>query len=171
MREFCLFRLPKKMAAVACVLLGWECVGVVDFDHWDMVQVPSELLHRFSRGEKWITRQPSRQSAHQPGYPGSGAVYEPWPASADACDSEFCIRDCYSTASYLVLAAATGNTKAVRAVASANGDNAIAIAIPCHRIIESNGDLGGYGGGKFIKNVCGSLSKVARLHQPENCTK
>lgn len=56
-----------------------------------------------------------------------------------------------STASYLELADATGNTQAVRAVASANGANAIAIAIPCHRIIESNGDLGGYGGGISIK--------------------
>jgi AraC family transcriptional regulator of adaptative response/methylated-DNA-[protein]-cysteine methyltransferase len=36
---------------------------------------------------------------------------------------------------------------AVRAVASANGRNRIAIIIPCHRIIGENGDLTGYGGG------------------------
>ena len=52
-----------------------------------------------------------------------------------------------TTASYLELAQNIGNEKAVRAVASANGANAIAILIPCHRIIGSNGDLVGYAGG------------------------
>jgi methylated-DNA-[protein]-cysteine S-methyltransferase len=52
-----------------------------------------------------------------------------------------------ATASYLELARSVGNEKAVRAVASANGVNAIAILIPCHRIIGSNGALVGYAGG------------------------
>lgn len=51
------------------------------------------------------------------------------------------------TASYLDLAKSINNEKAVRAVASANGANSIGLIIPCHRIIESNGGLGGYGGG------------------------
>ncbi len=51
------------------------------------------------------------------------------------------------TASYLDIAKSINNPKAVRAVASANGANSIALIIPCHRIIESNGGLGGYGGG------------------------
>lgn len=51
------------------------------------------------------------------------------------------------TVSYLDLAQKIGNKKAVRAVASANGANAISVIIPCHRIIESNGGLGGYAGG------------------------
>ena len=50
-------------------------------------------------------------------------------------------------ASYLELSKNIGNEKAVRAVASANGANAIGILIPCHRIIGSNGDLVGYAGG------------------------
>ena len=52
-----------------------------------------------------------------------------------------------TTASYLELSRNIGNEKAVRAVASANGANAISILIPCHRIIGSNGDLVGYAGG------------------------
>ena len=52
-----------------------------------------------------------------------------------------------TTASYLELAKNIGNDKAVRAVASANGANAISILIPCHRIIGSNGELVGYAGG------------------------
>jgi len=55
------------------------------------------------------------------------------------------------TASYLDLAKRIGNQKAVRAVASANGANSIGLIIPCHRIIETNGGLGGYGGGLPVK--------------------
>ncbi len=56
-----------------------------------------------------------------------------------------------TTASYLELAKRIGNEKAVRAVASANGANSIAILVPCHRIIGSNGDLVGYAGGLSAK--------------------
>ena len=52
-----------------------------------------------------------------------------------------------TTSSYLQLAKYINNEKAVRAVAGANGANAIAIIIPCHRIISSNGELVGYAGG------------------------
>ena len=51
------------------------------------------------------------------------------------------------TWSYAELARAVGNDKAVRAVASANGANGLAIVIPCHRVIASDGGLGGYAGG------------------------
>jgi methylated-DNA-[protein]-cysteine S-methyltransferase len=51
------------------------------------------------------------------------------------------------TWSYAALAASIGNDKAVRAVASANGANGLAIVIPCHRVIGSDGGLGGYAGG------------------------
>jgi methylated-DNA-[protein]-cysteine S-methyltransferase len=56
-----------------------------------------------------------------------------------------------STSSYLQLANDIGEKKAVRAVASANGANSIGIIIPCHRIIGSNGELTGYGGGLLLK--------------------
>lgn len=51
------------------------------------------------------------------------------------------------TESYGDLARMMGKDRAVRAVASANGANGISILIPCHRIIGSRGDLGGYAGG------------------------
>lgn len=51
------------------------------------------------------------------------------------------------TRSYLSQATAIGNQKACRAVANANGANQIAIVIPCHRIINSSGKLGGYKAG------------------------
>lgn len=55
------------------------------------------------------------------------------------------------TISYLELARKTGDTKATRAVANANGKNNIAIIVPCHRVIGSNRDLVGYAGGLWRK--------------------
>jgi len=51
------------------------------------------------------------------------------------------------TRSYAQIAAAIGQPTAVRAVGSANGDNHVAVLIPCHRVIRSDGSLGGYAGG------------------------
>jgi AraC family transcriptional regulator of adaptative response/methylated-DNA-[protein]-cysteine methyltransferase len=51
------------------------------------------------------------------------------------------------TCSYQALANHVGSPQAVRAVGQANGMNPIAIVIPCHRVINSSGALGGYGGG------------------------
>src|SRR3954447_16683650 len=48
------------------------------------------------------------------------------------------------TRSYAEIAAAIGAPKAVRAVGSANGDNHVCVLIPCHRVIRSDGSLGGY---------------------------
>ncbi len=56
-----------------------------------------------------------------------------------------------TTASYLDLAKIINNEKAVRAVATANGANAIALVVPCHRIIGNDGKLVGYGGGLSTK--------------------
>ena len=64
-----------------------------------------------------------------------------------------------TTTSYLELSKSIGNAKAVRAVANANGANAIGIIVPCHRIIGSNGELTGYAGG---------LDKKKKLLELEN---
>lgn len=55
------------------------------------------------------------------------------------------------TTSYQSIANALGNPKAVRAVGAANGQNPISIIAPCHRIIGSDGNLIGYGGGLWRK--------------------
>ena len=51
------------------------------------------------------------------------------------------------TCSYADQAKAIGKPTAFRAVANANGMNPLGIIIPCHRVINTNGELGGYGGG------------------------
>jgi methylated-DNA-[protein]-cysteine S-methyltransferase len=63
------------------------------------------------------------------------------------------------TISYLELAKAIENREAVRAVGRANGANALAIIIPCHRVIASDGSLGGYGGGLPLKEHLLALEK------------
>jgi len=64
-----------------------------------------------------------------------------------------------TTSTYLQLAKDIHNEKAVRAVANANGANSIGIIIPCHRIIGSNGELVGYGGGLPVKKRLLKLEK------------
>lgn len=71
------------------------------------------------------------------------------------------------TASYKEQAIKIGNPKAVRAVASANGHNRVAIVIPCHRVIGSDGSLTGYAGGldrkKWLLELEGSYKKPNQL--------
>jgi O-6-methylguanine DNA methyltransferase len=55
------------------------------------------------------------------------------------------------TRSYKEIAQAIGHPKAFRAVGNANGQNSIPLIVPCHRVIESNGGLGGFGHGVKVK--------------------
>ncbi|WP_295531884.1 methylated-DNA--[protein]-cysteine S-methyltransferase, partial [Novosphingobium sp. Chol11] len=55
------------------------------------------------------------------------------------------------TRTYAQLAAVVGNPGAVRAAGSANGANHVSVLIPCHRVIRTDGSLGGYAWGLAIK--------------------
>ena len=66
------------------------------------------------------------------------------------------------TISYLELAKRIKNPAAVRAVGMANGANPIAIIVPCHRVIGSNGALTGFGGGLPTKRALLELEKGQR---------
>jgi len=70
--------------------------------------------------------------------PGTDFQQQVWSALRDIPYGE--------TRSYEDIARAIDNPKAVRAVGRANGDNRIPIVIPCHRVVRSDGSLGGYGG-------------------------
>ena len=76
-------------------------------------------------------------------YPGSDFQRSVWNALRRIPYGETC--------SYEALAAAVGRAGAQRAVGKANGDNRIAIVIPCHRVIRKDGTLCGYGGGLWRK--------------------
>ena len=64
------------------------------------------------------------------------------------------------TETYLGLSKKLGNAKAIRAIASANGANALGIIVPCHRVIGSKGELVGYAGGLPVKRDLLKLEKV-----------
>ena len=64
------------------------------------------------------------------------------------------------TISYAELAKRFGNEKAYRACANANAANNLSIIIPCHRVIHSNGELGGYAGGIERKKMLLELEKA-----------
>lgn len=65
--------------------------------------------------------------------------------------------------SYLDQSRMVGDELAIRAVAQANGQNPIAIIIPCHRVINASGKLGGFGGGLLRKQFLLDLERGDRL--------
>lgn len=71
------------------------------------------------------------------------------------------------TETYLGLSKKLKNEKAIRAVASANGANAISIIVPCHRIIGSDGSLVGYAGGLPVKKKLLEVEGFIRQKQLE----
>ncbi len=68
------------------------------------------------------------------------------------------------TCSYKQIAEKIKNDKAVRAVGSANGKNPLFIIVPCHRVIASDGTLGGYSGGIEVKMKLLNLEKKVFLN-------
>src|SRR5439155_7293349 len=72
------------------------------------------------------------------------------------------------TRSYQELAEDIGTVNGQRAVGHANGLNRIAIVIPCHRVVNKDGQLGGYGGGlwrkRFLLDLERSHSSSGELH-------
>lgn len=72
------------------------------------------------------------------------------------------------TRSYEDIARAIGNPKAVRAVGTTNGLNRIAIIIPCHRVVNKGGTLGGYGGGLWRKRLLLALEQGKQIEQQQS---
>ena len=89
-------------------------------------------------------------------YPGSPFQVKVWNALRDIPYGE--------TISYEVLATRVGSPTGQRAAGHANGQNPLAIIIPCHRVINKDGKLGGYGGGLWRKRL---LLDVERTLEPD----
>ena len=66
-----------------------------------------------------------------------------------------------TTASYAAVAALAGNPKAVRAVGSACATNPLPVVVPCHRVVRSDGAMGGYLGGVEAKRTLLALEAAA----------
>jgi len=65
------------------------------------------------------------------------------------------------TESYAEVAEAAGSPRAMRAVGSACANNPVPLVIPCHRVVRSDGTLGGYGGGLKIKSTLLEMEEKA----------
>ena len=104
-------------------------------EHPYLTQLSAELTEYFAG-----TRTTFTVPVHAP---GSAFEERVWRALQDIPFGE--------TRSYEDIARAVGSAKAVRAVGRANGLNRIAIVIPCHRVVNKSGALGGYGGGLWRK--------------------
>jgi AraC family transcriptional regulator of adaptative response/methylated-DNA-[protein]-cysteine methyltransferase len=84
-------------------------------------------------------------------FPGTEFQVKVWRALLDIGYGE--------TKSYEQMAWAVGSPRAVRAVGTANGQNRIAIVLPCHRVVNKSGKLGGYGGGLWRKQLLLDLER------------
>ena len=100
-----------------------------------MIQAIEELIQYFN-GERRSFDLPINQ-------PGTEFQKEVW--------NELVAIPFAKTISYLELARRTGDSKATRAVANANGRNNVCIIVPCHRVIGANKELVGYSGGLWRK--------------------
>lgn len=109
--------------------------ALVPGSHRYLAQLETELAEYFAG-----TRTAFTVPVHAPGSPFESRV---WRALGDIPYGE--------TRSYEDIARAVDSPKAVRAVGRANGLNRIAIVIPCHRVVNKSGELGGYGGGLWRK--------------------
>lgn len=72
-----------------------------------------------------------------------------------------------TTRSYAEVAERVGRPSAVRAVGTANGANALAIVVPCHRVVRADGSLSGYGGGVWRKRRLLELEGRPVAEEPE----
>ena len=104
---------------------------------------------RLELGEYFESRR--REFSDDLLYPGTPFQEKVWSALREIPYGE--------TWSYKDLAVRVGDVLATRAVGAANGQNPIAIVIPCHRVVNANGDLGGYGGGSWRKRLLLDLEK------------
>ena len=101
-----------------------------------LLAMAAKQLDEYFAGERREFDFPTRQS-------GSGFQQEVWQCLLKI--------DYGKTISYLQQSKMMNNPLAIRAIASANGRNDLAIVVPCHRVIGSDGSLTGYAGGLWRK--------------------
>jgi AraC family transcriptional regulator, regulatory protein of adaptative response / methylated-DNA-[protein]-cysteine methyltransferase len=122
-------------------------VGIVPGENPHLAQLKRELAEYFD-GRRQTFTVPLE-------YPGTEFQRKVWNALLQIPYGE--------TRSYEDIARAVGAPAAVRAVGTTNGLNRIAIVIPCHRVVNKGGKLGGYGGGLWRKQALLSLEQGQQL--------
>ncbi len=124
----------------------FEC-AIVPGNHEHLEQLEEELA-RYLAGKLTEFQVPLI-------YPGTPFQQKVWSGLLQIPYGETC--------SYEDLARAVGSPNAQRAVGTANGMNRIAIVIPCHRVVNKDGQLGGYGGGLWRKKFLLDLERRVKV--------
>ncbi|WP_310622346.1 bifunctional transcriptional activator/DNA repair enzyme AdaA [Flexibacterium corallicola] len=144
-------------------------------EFFDRRALPKELgrLDMFTKGRLGIGRMPPSEQIKEEltaFFTGASSDFQT-PLAYHGSDFSGAVWDSLrqisagQTRSYSDIAASIGRPSAVRAVARANGANQIALVIPCHRVIGSDGSLTGYGGGLWRKQ---KLLEIERQYLPKN---
>ncbi len=144
-RAVCLLEFPDRRALetqIAALRQRFDCAIVPGETRW-LKQLRSELAEYFA-GKRRKFSVPIE-------YPGTPFQQAVWERLLEIPYGE--------TLSYAQLAANVGRPGAQRAVGTANGKNRIAIIIPCHRVVNKSGKLGGYGGGLWRKQFLLNLER------------
>lgn len=138
-------------AGTACIAVRDGVVVACGFaDHWDAITAKVAL--RFP-GEQWEPGSSEAADALRAYVDGDLRALDGLEVDTGGTDFQQrvwrALREIPvgSTWSYRDLAEAVGARTATRAVGSANGKNPVSLVVPCHRVIRSDGNLGGYGGG------------------------
>lgn len=161
-------------------LLGWAHIGVTDLgvcqisfaDSSDITETKQRLVRTWPRAHIIDDASPSKQIVNALFKNPLESKFE-WPLLLNGTEFQKAVWRALvqvqpgTVCSYADLAAKVGKPKAVRAVASAVGANPIGYLIPCHRIIRSDGGLGGFRWGLERKQALLHLESTWEL--TENC--
>jgi O-6-methylguanine DNA methyltransferase len=123
-----------------------------DLENHNYLDIPGDTADNvLSQLDEYFKGKRKRFSVHVKLY-GTDFQRKVWEACASIPYGE--------TRSYGELAAMIGNPKAMRAVGSALGRNPVPILLPCHRVLQSGGKLGGFGWGLNVKQKLLNLEKM-----------
>src|SRR5512146_62581 len=140
--------------------IGPLVIGVSDkglaLSEWDRGEFPESRLARMADWEESEERTAAAKRELREYFSGKRKVFE---VRLDLHGTEF-QKKCWhallkipygQTRTYAQIAKEVGNPRGFRAVGMANHDNPVPIIVPCHRVLASDGTLGGYGGGLDVK--------------------
>ena len=136
--------------AVAVDDAGERVVALAFADHFD--RVSARVRARFADAE-WVEGETAASDAVRRYLGGELAAVDEVEVDATGTPFQQQVWDALraipagETRSYGQVAAAIGSPGAVRAVGTANGANPVWLVVPCHRVVRSDGSVGGYGGG------------------------
>lgn len=140
----CDWRHRKKREAIDQRIMEYTGSGFAD-GHSEILHTARQQLEQYFRGERKTFDLPLLMA-------GSDFQQKVWKALLEVPFGK--------TNTYTGLTEQLGDPQAIRAVAAANGANALAIIVPCHRILGSDGSLTGYAGGLRVKKKLLQLEKA-----------